>query len=198
MRFGDLELHALCNAFFRLDGGAMFGVVPKPLWEKRAVPDDRNRIQLATRPLLVRGERTMIVDAGIGGKMDPKLVDIYAIDRTRTLHDDLAALGLSSDDVDVVLASHLHFDHAGGFTERAEDGRVVPAFRRARYVVRTGEWDDASRPHERNRASYLAENFAPLADAGVLDLGAGRRNRHAGRPRRAHGRPHHAPPDRDD
>ena len=170
MRFGDLELHALRDAFFRLDGGAMFGVVPKPLWEKRAVPDDRNRIQLPARPLLVRGERTMIVDAGIGGKMDPKLVDIYAIDRTRTPHDDIAALGLSSDDVDVVLASHLHFDHAGGFTERAEDGRVVPAFRRARYVVRTGEWDDASRPHERNRASYLAENFAPLADAGVLDL----------------------------
>jgi glyoxylase-like metal-dependent hydrolase (beta-lactamase superfamily II) len=169
MIFGDLELFPLSDGRFFLDGGAMFGVVPKPLWERRAPADDRNRIRLGLRPLLVRGERTMIIDAGIGGKMDPKSVQIYGVDRTPDLARSLASAGLSHADVDVVLATHLHFDHAGGFTT-VEGGRVVPAFPRARYVARTGEWEDATHPHERNRASYLQENFVPLAGAGVLDL----------------------------
>jgi glyoxylase-like metal-dependent hydrolase (beta-lactamase superfamily II) len=170
MIFGNLELVPLLDAYFRLDGGAMFGVVPKPLWERRAPADDKNRIHLATRPLLVRGEQTMIIDAGIGGKMDAKSVAIYAIDRTRNLSHSLADAGASAADIDIVLASHLHFDHAGGFTERDADGRVRPAFPRARYVARTAEWEDATHPHERNRASYLADDFVPLKDAGVLDL----------------------------
>ncbi len=173
MIFGDFELISLFDGFFRLDGGAMFGVVPKPLWERRAPADDRNRIQLGLRPLLVRGDKTMIIDAGIGGKMDAKSIEIYAIDRTRHLDQALAAAGLTRADVDIVLASHLHFDHAGGFTERDATGAVVPAFPRARFVVRTAEWDDATHPHERNRASYLAENFVPLAEAGVVDFVAG-------------------------
>ena len=171
MTFGDLELTPLVDGFLRLDGGAMFGVVPKPLWEKRSPADERNRIRLGMRPLLVRGStKTLIIDAGIGGKMDPKSVDIYGIDRTRNLDRSLAAAGLTADDVELVLASHLHFDHAGGFTEARPDGSLAPHFRRARYVARTGEWEDATHPHERNRASYLAENFVPLRDAGVLDL----------------------------
>jgi glyoxylase-like metal-dependent hydrolase (beta-lactamase superfamily II) len=173
MTFGDFELLSLSDGFFRLDGGAMFGVVPKPLWEKRAPADDRNRIQLGLRPLLVRGAKTMIIDAGIGGKMDAKSIDIYAIDRTRHLDHALADAGLTRADIDIVLASHLHFDHAGGFTERTAAGSIVPAFPRARYVVRTAEWDDATHPHERNRASYFAENFVPLVDAGVVDFVAG-------------------------
>ncbi|HET7216954.1 MAG TPA: MBL fold metallo-hydrolase, partial [Vicinamibacterales bacterium] len=128
------------------------------------------RISLAMRPLLVRGDKTLLIDAGAGAKMDEKSVEIYAIDRTRNLDHALAAAGLTRTDIDIVLASHLHFDHAGGFTARDDDGRVRPAFPRARYVVRTGEWEDATHPHERNRASYFAENFVPLADAGVLDL----------------------------
>jgi glyoxylase-like metal-dependent hydrolase (beta-lactamase superfamily II) len=168
--FGDLELISLSDGTFRLDGGAMFGVVPKPLWEKRAPPDARNRIQLGLRPLLVRGERTLLIDAGIGGKMDEKSTDIYAIDRSRNLDHALSDAGVSRDEIDIVLASHLHFDHAGGFTTRDDSSTIVPTFPRARYVVRTAEWDDAAHPHERNRASYLAENFKPLADAGVLDL----------------------------
>jgi glyoxylase-like metal-dependent hydrolase (beta-lactamase superfamily II) len=171
--FGDLELISLSDGSFRLDGGAMFGVVPKPLWEKRAPPDERNRIRLGLRPLLVRGERTLLIDAGIGGKMDAKSTEIYAIDRSRNLDHSLAAAGVSRQDIDIVLASHLHFDHAGGFTTRDDAGRLVPTFPRARYVVRTAEWDDAAHPHERNRASYLEENFKPLADFGVLDLVAG-------------------------
>ena len=171
MRFGDLELTPLVDGFFRLDGGAMFGVVPKPLWEKRAPADGRNRIHLGMRPLLVRGStKTLLIDAGVGSKMDPKSLEIYGIDRSRNLDHSLADAGLSADDIEVVLASHLHFDHAGGFTERRPDRSLAPHFRRARYVARTGEWEDATHPHERNRASYLAENFVPLRDAGVLDL----------------------------
>jgi glyoxylase-like metal-dependent hydrolase (beta-lactamase superfamily II) len=171
MTFGNLELTPLLDGFFRLDGGAMFGVVPKPLWERRAPADDRNRIHLGMRPLLVRGStRTLIIDAGIGGKMDPKSVEIYGIDRDRNLDHTLADAGLTAGDIDVVLASHLHFDHAGGFTTRAADGSLRPRFPSARYIVRSAEWEDATHPHERNRASYLAENFVPLRDAGVLDL----------------------------
>jgi glyoxylase-like metal-dependent hydrolase (beta-lactamase superfamily II) len=173
MRFGDLELISLFDGFFRLDGGAMFGVVPKPLWEKRAPADEKNRILLGLRPLAVHNpaeSKTMIIDAGIGGKMDPKNTTIYGIDRSRNLDHSLADAGLSASSIDIVLASHLHFDHAGGFTIRDGAGALLPRFPRARYVVRTGEWDDATHPHERNRASYLQEDFVPLRDAGVLDL----------------------------
>jgi glyoxylase-like metal-dependent hydrolase (beta-lactamase superfamily II) len=173
MIFGDLELIPLSDGRLRLDGGAMFGVVPKPLWETRAPADEKNRIRLGMRPLLIRGAKTMIVDAGVGGKMDAKSTRIYDIDRTRHLDHALADAGVSRADVDIVLASHLHFDHAGGFTAAGDDGRVVPAFPNARYVVRRGEWEDANQTHERNRASYLPENFAPLAEAGVLDLISG-------------------------
>jgi methylmalonyl-CoA epimerase len=170
MMLGKLELISLSDGFFRLDGGAMFGVVPKPLWERHAPVDDRNRIRLGLRPLLVRGTRTMIIDAGIGDKMPAKLVDIYGIDRERHLEHALAEAGVAVDDIEIVLASHLHFDHAGGFTRRDEHGVLRPRFPKAQYVVRRGEWEDANAPTDRNRASYLAENFKPLAEAGVLQL----------------------------
>jgi glyoxylase-like metal-dependent hydrolase (beta-lactamase superfamily II) len=170
MKFGDLELVPLLDGTFKLDGGAMFGVIPKPLWERRAPSDERNRIRMAMRPLLVRGEKTMIIDAGAGDKMGPKSEEIYAIDRARNVSDGLADAGLTEADVDIVLASHLHFDHAGGFTRRDASGDLVAVFPRARYIARTGEYADAIRPNERNRASYLAENYVPLREAGVLDL----------------------------
>jgi glyoxylase-like metal-dependent hydrolase (beta-lactamase superfamily II) len=168
---GDLELTPLFDAYFRLDGGAMFGVVPKPLWERRAPADERNRIHLTTRPLLVRtGFTRLLVDAGIGNKMSAKNVDIYAIDRRRDLAGSLAEAGLRTGDVDLVLASHLHFDHFGGATATDESGAIRPAFPAARYLVRADEWEDATHPHERNRASYLPDDFVPLQTAGVLDL----------------------------
>lgn len=170
MTFGELELDSLVEGTFRLDGGAMFGVVPKPLWERRAPADAGNRIALAMRPLLVRGAQTLLIDAGVGDKVDDKMQEIYAIDRAISIDHGLAALGLSRADIDIVLATHLHFDHAGGFTTRDRDGRLVPAFPNARYVVRRGEYQDAVHPNVRNRASYLAENYQPLAEAGVLDL----------------------------
>jgi glyoxylase-like metal-dependent hydrolase (beta-lactamase superfamily II) len=174
MQFGDLELISLFDGVFRLDGGAMFGVVPKVLWEKRMPADEKNRITLGLRPLVVRGaDKTMIIDAGIGDKMDAKSIAIYGIDRSRNLDHTLAEAGLDAGGIDIVLASHLHFDHAGGFTRRDRSGALGPRFPRARYVVRTGEWEDATHPHDRNRASYLQENFVPLMDAGVLELVAG-------------------------
>jgi glyoxylase-like metal-dependent hydrolase (beta-lactamase superfamily II) len=173
MRLGDLELTLLLDGYFRLDGGAMFGVVPKALWQKRAPADDRNRITMAMRPLLVRGAGPlMIIDAGCGDKMDGKSADIYGFDRRETLDVTMAAAGVSAADVEVVLASHLHFDHAGGFTVRDASGSVRPRFPNARHLVNRGEWDDATHPHEGNRASYFAENYVPLQEAGVLDLTA--------------------------
>jgi glyoxylase-like metal-dependent hydrolase (beta-lactamase superfamily II) len=170
MTLGDFDLVSLTDGAFRLDGGAMFGVVPKPLWERRAPPDDRNRIALGMRPLLVttRDER-ILIDCGIGAKMSPKDVEIYAIDRTPTLDRALEAAGLSRDDIDVVVASHLHFDHFGGATERV-DGALRAVFPRARHLIRRGEWEDATHTHERNRASYLPDNFVPLEAAGVVDF----------------------------
>jgi glyoxylase-like metal-dependent hydrolase (beta-lactamase superfamily II) len=169
-QLGDLELISLFDGYIRLDGGAMFGVVPKPLWEKHAPPDDRGRILLAMRPLIVRGMRTMLIDAGLGDKDDAKFHDIYGVDRSRNLDITLAEAGLRPDDIDIVLASHLHFDHCGGFTYRDASGAIRPKFPRAQYVVRRGEWEDATHTHERNRASYLPDNYVPLAGAGVLQL----------------------------
>jgi methylmalonyl-CoA epimerase len=167
---GDLELISLSDGFFALDGGAMFGVVPKQLWAKKTAPDEKNRIPLAMRPLVVRGVRTMLIDAGLGDKDDQKFHEIYGVERSRNLDHTLAEAGLAPEDIDIVLATHLHFDHAGGFTTRDPNGRVRPKFPRAQYVVRRGEWDDALHVNARNRASYLVDNFVPLADAGVLQL----------------------------
>ncbi len=149
----------------------MFGVVPRVLWEKVAPPDDRNRIRLAMRAWLVRGRgRTILIDAGAGGKLDARAGAIYGFEGVPSLDASLTAAGVAVDDIDLVVASHLHFDHAGGFTARDADGGVRPRFPNARYSVRRGEWDDALHPHERNRASYFAENYVPLQEAGVLDL----------------------------
>jgi methylmalonyl-CoA epimerase len=167
---GDLELIALSAGFVRFDAGAVFGVVPKALWSRQVASDERNRIRLAMRPLIIRGVRTLLVDAGVGEKGSAGFDDIYGIDRSVRLRDSLAEAGLRPEDIDVVVASHLHFDHAGGFTTKDDNGRVVPAFPRARYVVRRGEWEDATHPHARNRASYHPDDYLPLAEAGVLLL----------------------------
>jgi glyoxylase-like metal-dependent hydrolase (beta-lactamase superfamily II) len=168
---GDFELLTLSDGFIHLDGGAMFGVVPRALWEKRLPADDSNRIPLGMRPLIVRtGRKTLIIDAGCGDKMDAKLAQIYKLDRRYHLDHALAEAGVRADEIDLVVASHLHFDHVGGFTAVDEHGSLVPRFPKARYIAHRAEWEDATHPHERNRASYLQENFVPLRDAGVLTL----------------------------
>lgn len=169
MRLGDFDLTSLSDGRFRLDGGAMFGVVPKPLWQRRATPDERNRIPLGLRPLLVRGGgHTILIDAGIGGKMSDKERDIYGIEREPVLERSLADAGVAPDDIDLVIATHLHFDHIGGLT-RMVDGHPRPVFTNARHVIRRQEWEDATHPHERNRASYLPGDFLPLADAKLIE-----------------------------
>ena len=123
IQLGDIQLTLLLDGFFHLDGGAMFGVIPKPMWEKKAPADDRNRIRMAMRPVLVdNGSRKMLIDAGCGDKMSsPKQAEIYGFEREFNLTHSLEAAGVAPEAIDIVLASHLHFDHAGGFTSRAAD-----------------------------------------------------------------------------
>lgn len=170
MRIGEFECVPLSDGAFRLDGGAMFGVVPKVLWERRAAADERNRIALGLRPLLVRtGRHTILIDAGAGDKYGPKELEIYRFDARDQLETSLAAAGVRPEDVDLVIATHLHWDHVGGLTTRL-DGRVQARFPRARHVVRRGEWDVATHPNERTHASYVADDFVPLLEAGLVDF----------------------------
>lgn len=170
MKIGSIDVEVLTDGYFHLDGGAMFGVVPRPLWERKLPPDERNRVRLALRSLLIQvGGKTIVVDTGIGDKLSGKEAEIYRLEREGGLVGELAARGLRPDDVDVVVDSHLHFDHCGGNTTRQGD-RVVPTFPNAEYWVQRVEWDDATHPNERTRSTYLAENLQPVADFGQLRL----------------------------
>src|SRR5258705_3094126 len=172
----DLDLSgwqasALETGYLWLDGGSMFGSVPKPLWSRLQPPDERNRIRLAMRCLLLEGHgRRVLVDVGLGDKFPAKLAEIYRVEHEETtLERALAARGLAPGDVTDVLLTHLHFDHAGGSTMR--DGeRLVPRLPRATYHLQTRNLDNARHSNLRERASYMAENFEPLAEAGVLKL----------------------------
>lgn len=174
-----LTVHALHAGRVWLDGGAMFGVVPKPLWSRKTDADERNRIPLATRCLLVEtGGRTMLVDSGVGTKEGEKFEDIYGVesgpppgsDADSLLEASLAATGVAREDVDLVLSTHLHFDHAGGNTALDGEDEFRPAFPNATYLIRRGEWEFAHRDNERIQASYLQHNFDPLRDAGVVEF----------------------------
>ena len=167
-KVGRLTCHALEGGRQRLDGGAMFGVVPKPLWQRRIPADDRNRIPLALRCLLVEHDDGLVlVDTGLGNKEDAKFKDIYGVVNEgkggRTgLEDALAELGHAPEDVRWVINTHLHFDHAGGNTYREAGGAVRLAFPRATYVVQKGELEFARHTNERTAASYLPPNFEPV------------------------------------
>ena len=166
-RVGDFELHAVSDGFFRLDGGAMFGIVPKPVWEKACPPDERNRIRLSLTCLLAKGGgKTVLVDTGLGDKHDARFRDLYAVDRSRTLLGSLEALGVKPEDVDLVVLSHLHFDHAGGATRRDSDGSLTPTFPRATYIIQEGMWDEAMDPNPRTKGSYMKEDFEELRRRG--------------------------------
>ncbi len=166
MKLGDLEFHVLTDGGFRLDGGAMFGVIPKPMWEKKTAPDERNRIRLAMNCLLIRSAgKWILVETGAGEKWDAKRRDIYAIEGPPRLPDQLLARGVRPEQIDMVINTHLHFDHCGWNT-RAVEGKVVPTFPNARYVVQRGEFEHAKQPNERDRASYLVDNFVPVEAAG--------------------------------
>lgn len=170
MRLGDIKIDPVSDGYFRLDGGAVFGVVPRALWEKERRPDKDNRVLLGLNPLLVRTEtENILVETGIGEKGDERFKSIYCVDKNETLSGSLRALGLTESDITIVINTHLHFDHAGGNTA-VIDGAVTPAFPNARYFVQRGEWDAATKPNERTRASYREEDFAPVMEAGQMNL----------------------------
>lgn len=174
MKLGDLEFHIVSDGHVWLDGGAMFGVVPKPMWEKKLPPDSRNRVKLALNCLLIlAGGKRILVETGAGEKWDAKLRDIYAYDGPQ-LTDRLRDYGVHPEDIDIVVNTHLHFDHCGGNT-KVEDGKAVPAFPNARYIVQKGEFEHAMRPTERDRASFHPDNYVPLEAACKLSLITGDR-----------------------
>jgi glyoxylase-like metal-dependent hydrolase (beta-lactamase superfamily II) len=168
---GDIEVIRILDGTFRVDGGAMFGVVPRTLWAKRAVPDRENRITLALNCFLVRTpETTLLLDTGVGPDVDRRYVDFYSFERDPGLSGALADLRLGPADIDIVVNSHLHFDHCGGNTLRTAEGRWVPAFPKARYVAQRGEWEQALRPVERDKPSYLPARLKPLGESKTLSL----------------------------
>jgi len=171
---GDVSLTLLNGGDFRLDGGAMHGVVPKTVWSRLVSCDDKNRCTYSTNCLLVEtAGRRVLVETGNGDKFPAKEKEIYGIDHDRAIGPALAELGVEPDSIDVVVMTHLHFDHSGGTTRRLPSGELAPVFPRARHVIQRKELEAALHPHERNRASYLPENFAPLVAAGLVDLADG-------------------------
>ena len=173
-RVGGLQIHALDGGRIRLDGGAMFGVVPRPLWERKAPPDERHRIPLALRCLLIEAPDALIlVDTGVGAKETDRFRDIYGVENAGAptrLEDAIRAAGHAPEDVDLVVNTHLHFDHAGGNTRLATSGEPEPAFPNARYLVQRGEYEFAHRNNERVRASYLPANYEPVGEAGRFEF----------------------------
>ncbi len=173
---GTWKVHAIQAGGQKLDGGSMFGVVPKPLWERRIPADERNRIQLGMRCLLVEHERGLVlIDNGLGNKESARFREIYGVENAgaegRTWLDDaLQRLGVAPADVTMMIDTHLHFDHAGGNTYRDAEGQVRLSFPRARYVVQRSEYQWATTTNERTVASYFAHNFAPVMEAGRLEL----------------------------
>ncbi len=164
MKLGAFEIHPVSDGRFRLDGGAMFGVVPKVLWERCCPADDLNRVSLSLTALLIRAHgRNILVDTGLGPKEDRKFHRMFGVERSPTLRDSLKRRGLNPGDIHMVINTHLHFDHAGGNTMREGDGSIRPAFPKARYVIQHGEFEDACRANERTRASYRRDNFTPIA-----------------------------------
>jgi glyoxylase-like metal-dependent hydrolase (beta-lactamase superfamily II) len=172
---GDMELTILTDGTYLLDGGAMFGVVPKPLWEKRAPANERNQILLGTNTIVVRtGKHTVVIETGIGNKLPEKQRAIF--DARQLLLQSFKTAGIAPEEVDVVINTHLHFDHCGWNTTRQEDGSVVPTFPNARYFVHRGEVEHGHLQLERDAVSYISDNYDPLIANGqmtMLDLSAG-------------------------
>ena len=171
---GSIRVHAIESGIQWLDGGAMFGVVPKPLWQRRIPSDDQNRIPLALRCLVIESpDELVLVDTGIGNKESEKFHELYGVENAGNptrLEDGIKAAGFMPDDIGIVLCTHLHFDHAGGNTFQDSEVNIRPAFQNARYVVQRGEFDFAHSGNERIRASYLRQNFDPIEEAGLWDF----------------------------
>ncbi len=165
---GDFELTAVSDGTYLLDGGAFFGVVPKSLWSKRVTADEQNRVAAGLNSLLVRtGEKNVLIETGIGNKLSERMVRIYT--QPAKLLENLHSAGMAPEDVDIVINTHLHFDHCGWNTV-LKDGRIMPTFPRAKYYAPEGEWQYARHPSERDAISFISENYDPLVESGQMTL----------------------------
>jgi glyoxylase-like metal-dependent hydrolase (beta-lactamase superfamily II) len=172
MEFGDFTLKIVPDAEFRLDGGAMFGIVPRVLWEKVAPPDDANRVRLGTNCLFIEtANERILIETGIGAKWTEKQIKIYDIRREKPFAETLVErTGYAPEQITIVVNTHLHFDHAGGNTVWNSSGKTVPAFPNARYFISKSEFEHAENPTERDKGSYIADDFLPLKETGQLEL----------------------------
>lgn len=171
MKFGDYECFSVEMGRFFLDGGAMFGIVPRVLWERKIPANEKNLIPMHARSLLIQGkEKNILIDTGLGSKSSEKMIKIYGIDEDSTdIDKSLSKYGLTRHDITDVIITHLHFDHTGGST-CIKNNRTVPTFQNATYYIQKKQWETANNPSVRDRASYMKENFMPLEEAGVLKL----------------------------
>jgi len=185
LKLGKFDLIPISDGSFFLDGGTMFGVVPKVLWSKIVEPDNLNRVEIPLNCLLIKTPgANILVDTGIGNKLDEKFREIYSVKQPPDLETGLKNLGLKLEDIDFVINTHLHFDHCGWNTivksessasncsgrPMSENNEIIPTFPRAKYIIQKQEWYDATHPNERTKASYLKENFIPLENSGQLIL----------------------------
>jgi glyoxylase-like metal-dependent hydrolase (beta-lactamase superfamily II) len=171
---GDFELSVFSDGTYPLDGGAFFGVVPKVMWSRKLAADDKNYVTAGLNSLLIRsehprtGKQTVLVEAGMGNKLSDRMIKFYG--QPAQLLDNLAAGGVAPEDVDIVINSHLHFDHCGWNTLRDRNGKIVPTFPRAKYYAPEGEWQYARHPSQRDAISFISENYDPLVESGQMTL----------------------------
>jgi glyoxylase-like metal-dependent hydrolase (beta-lactamase superfamily II) len=174
MTLGDFELTSFSDGTYVLDGGAFFGVIPKIMWSRKMVADEQNRVTSGLNSLVVQmdtprtGKQTILIETGMGNKLADRMVKFYG--QPAKLLDDLSAGGLAPEDVDIVINSHLHFDHCGWNTVRDKNGKIVPTFPRAKYYAPEGEWQYARKPTERDAISYIPDNYDPLVASGQMTL----------------------------
>lgn len=171
MKLGTFEIYPVTDSDIYLDGGAVFGIVPRVMWEKAYPPDEKNRIRLSLLcPLIVTRKYTVLIDTGVGTKHNEKFCQIYGIEKKSTMLESLHQFGYEPKDIDLVINTHLHFDHAGGNTTLNGKGEIVPAFPRARYLIQKGEMEAAINSNERTRASYITEDFLSIDNSRSLSL----------------------------
>lgn len=168
---GKFRVYGLRDGYFHLDGGAMFGVVPKVIWQKKFPPDDKNNIKLGLNCFLVQAGKTRILlETGIGTLLNPKYREHYVVEQEPGLIGALQSQRVKAEDIDIVINSHLHFDHCGGNTNRDAKREILPSFPNAQYVIQRGEWDCALDPFYRDKPSYMEESFRPLQERGQVNL----------------------------
>ncbi len=171
MKLGKFNIHIISDGTFKLDGGGMFGIVPKVLWEKKMQPDSQNRIKLGLNCVLVQtGKKNFLIETGIGNKLSEKLRSIYEVTDGGRLQTELKKLGVASADIDGVIVTHLHFDHSGGCTVCENGASFKTVFPRAKYFIQKLEWQDATHTNALTQGSYLEENFLPIEEAKALEL----------------------------